>query len=683
MFKYVLVTTTALASIAGTAHAQSIDYSSLEMLFGEPVTTSATGKPQRASDAPASMIIITSEEIKRSGATNVPFILRRYAGIDVNQWTADGYDVTIRGGNVPFNPGLLVLVNGRQVYLDHYGYTDWSAIGVQLEEIQQIEVVKGPNSALFGFNAAVGVVNIITANPTTQSVNTLTAELGTDDQVRVAGVATLKLGEKNAVRLSAGYQTQTEFEDLAVEQVAFADTFQDDPENFSAVIDGYFQIAEKTQLNLEATYNDANKHTIVPYGNNFDFSEVKTFSLRGQVLHEGFGGLLKTQAYLNDLEHSIAAITIDQSVLVVQAEHVFKQGTNNAFRLMAEYRQNEFQTVDSISPFIQIDLAGKVGYDVFSTGGMWERVLTDKLTATGALRVDNLSLYQEGDISPLSSFTEDDFDQSFTEFSYNAGLVYKATDTDTLRFVTAKGAQSPSLVALGISNAFPSATAPGGIVDIPGDPTIEPSPVTSYELAYSKTASDINAKFDVTGFYTDHEDLISWPGTLPSAVPPATSFVTFSQFQGGEFQTYGVELSATGERENGVQWGFNYTYTEVEEDIPGQTFMGAIVLPVAYESMTPQHKANAHFGYEKGPWTLDVSPRYRSETEIPTSAGVGQPYTVRSIDGSVTVDFRAAYNVNDHVELYATGENAFDDETAGGSYVDAEPRLRIGLRGNF
>ncbi len=97
------------------ASAQSINYGSLEQLFGEPVTTSATGKPQRVSNAPVDMHIITQDDIRRSGAKNIPEILRDVPGVNVLQSGREDYDVGIRGYNQSYSPNLLVLVNGRQV----------------------------------------------------------------------------------------------------------------------------------------------------------------------------------------------------------------------------------------------------------------------------------------------------------------------------------------------------------------------------------------------------------------------------------------------------------------------------------------------------------------------------------------------------------------------------------------
>ncbi|WP_395829584.1 TonB-dependent receptor plug domain-containing protein, partial [Elstera sp.] len=196
----------ALLSTVATAPAiaQGINYSELEQLFGEPVTTSATGKPQRVTEVPANMDIITQTDVKRSGAKDIPTILQRLAGLSVESSGARSYDVAVRGYNQPGAPRLLVLINGRQVYLDHYGLVAWSTLPVQLAEIQQIEVVRGPNSALFGFNAAAGVINIVTTNPLTDSVNSASVSFGNDGQKNGSLVGTTRVGDRIGLRLSLG-----------------------------------------------------------------------------------------------------------------------------------------------------------------------------------------------------------------------------------------------------------------------------------------------------------------------------------------------------------------------------------------------------------------------------------------------------------------------------------------------
>ena len=147
------------------AMAQNVDYDALEQMFGEPVTASATGKPQKVSDAPADMEIITADDIEHSGADNIPDVLRFVAGLDVRRYSELDAAVGIRGNNTALNPRVLVLLDGRQVYEDDYGFTSWPLIPVASSEIRQIEIIKGPRAALYGFNAVSGVINIVTYDP--------------------------------------------------------------------------------------------------------------------------------------------------------------------------------------------------------------------------------------------------------------------------------------------------------------------------------------------------------------------------------------------------------------------------------------------------------------------------------------------------------------------------------------
>src|ERR1700679_2327427 len=115
-------TASALAALAAAAYgapagAQVMDYGSLQDLFGEPVTTSATGTPLRASEAPINMTIITADEIRQSGTRSVTQILARVPGLDILQTGVNVYDVGVRGYQQPFQPRLLVLVDGRQVFI--------------------------------------------------------------------------------------------------------------------------------------------------------------------------------------------------------------------------------------------------------------------------------------------------------------------------------------------------------------------------------------------------------------------------------------------------------------------------------------------------------------------------------------------------------------------------------------
>jgi iron complex outermembrane receptor protein len=131
----------------------------------ERVVVTASRYGQSPLDSPSTVTILTEQDIKLSGVTSLPDLLRRVVGVDVMALSAGQSDVSIRGFNHELSNKVLVLVDGRSVYLDFLGTVVWGTIGVSLEEIERIEVIRGPGSAIYGANAVTGVVNIITKVP--------------------------------------------------------------------------------------------------------------------------------------------------------------------------------------------------------------------------------------------------------------------------------------------------------------------------------------------------------------------------------------------------------------------------------------------------------------------------------------------------------------------------------------
>ncbi|MCB1834688.1 MAG: TonB-dependent receptor plug domain-containing protein, partial [Geminicoccaceae bacterium] len=257
---FLFLTTAALATSAMQARANTLDLGSLEMLFDQPITTSVTGMPMRQSDVPASIEIITAEDIRRTGALDIPTVLKRYAGIDFKQWTDSHYDVGVRGYNQPYNPRLLVLVNGRQVYLDHYGMTAWTALPVQMNDIRQIEIVRGPNTALFGFNAASGVVNIITYNPIYDDNSSLRVS-ATDSGMDNSATVSFRLPDRYGIRLSAGVRDEKSFD---ADGEGLNGAFETDPERKNVSLDTIIQFGERTQLELDGSHVSAELNELDP-----------------------------------------------------------------------------------------------------------------------------------------------------------------------------------------------------------------------------------------------------------------------------------------------------------------------------------------------------------------------------------------------------------------------------------
>ena len=135
-----------------------------EEVFEETVVT-ASKTAQSPLDAPNSTSIITEQDIRLSGIVKIPELLRRLAGVDAMEVTGSQTEVSLRGFNQRLSNKVLVLVNGRSVYADILGATLWGGLTIGVEDIERIEVVRGPGSALYGADAFNGVINIITKLP--------------------------------------------------------------------------------------------------------------------------------------------------------------------------------------------------------------------------------------------------------------------------------------------------------------------------------------------------------------------------------------------------------------------------------------------------------------------------------------------------------------------------------------
>ena len=135
----------------------------LEQLGNIEVTT-VTKEPEEVWKTPAAIYVITQEDIRRSGATNIPEALRLAPGVEVARITSDEYAIGIRGFNSRLSRSVLVLIDGRTVYSTFTAGTYWETQDTSMEDIDRIEVIRGPGGTIWGPNAVNGVINIITKN---------------------------------------------------------------------------------------------------------------------------------------------------------------------------------------------------------------------------------------------------------------------------------------------------------------------------------------------------------------------------------------------------------------------------------------------------------------------------------------------------------------------------------------
>src|SRR5690348_1348208 len=124
--------------------------------------TSASRHEERAIDAPAAVYVITQDDIRRSGLTLIPEILRLAPDVQVARINANMWAIAIRGFDTRWSDKLLVLVDGRSVYNRLFSGVYWDTLDLPVEDIERIEVISGPGGSVWGSNAVNGVINIIT-----------------------------------------------------------------------------------------------------------------------------------------------------------------------------------------------------------------------------------------------------------------------------------------------------------------------------------------------------------------------------------------------------------------------------------------------------------------------------------------------------------------------------------------
>jgi iron complex outermembrane receptor protein len=248
-----------LALLAAPAQEAASDLTTLKIedLMNLDVT-SASKKEQKISRVPAAIFVITQEDIRRSGAIDIPDVLRMVPGLEVAQINASTWAISARGFNGQYSNKLLVLIDGRTVYTPLFSGVYWNAQDVPLDSIERIEVIRGPGATVWGANAVNGVINIITQSARETQSGVATAEGGS----LIHGAGMVRYGGKLGAR---GYYR------------AFADGFEIDhfltPGNQNAEDDWYrfhggFRLDEdisaKDSLTMEGEGVRGNAGEIVP-----------------------------------------------------------------------------------------------------------------------------------------------------------------------------------------------------------------------------------------------------------------------------------------------------------------------------------------------------------------------------------------------------------------------------------
>ncbi len=180
-------------------------------LVEEVIVVTASRTEQSLNEAPAAISVLTAKDIESIPADNYGALLRNVPGLNVSQTSARDFNMTARGSTNTLSTSQLVLVDGRSLYLDFFGFVMWDFLPVNTTEIKQIEAVRGPGSAVWGANAMTGVVNLITKRPKEMVGTSLLlggGELGT----AYGSIAHAGVSGGFGYKISGGYYEQDPYE---------------------------------------------------------------------------------------------------------------------------------------------------------------------------------------------------------------------------------------------------------------------------------------------------------------------------------------------------------------------------------------------------------------------------------------------------------------------------------------
>ena len=503
---------------------------------------------QPLSQSPSTITVITEEEIRQSGATTIPEILRIVPGMEVMQTGVGGYNVSIRGNNDLSSNKLLVLIDGRSIQEEFNKSVIWVDIPIALEEIDQIEVIRGPGSAIWGANAFDGVVNIITKRPH-ELKGTLVSETGGGAGTYIGSL--IHAGEKGRMgyKLSLGYHRANQWRDKNKKGL---EVFRS-----NGRVD--YELSPKSNLSFSGGISHAPNTDLIL----FDIGRGEVDIQRAYFLVSYSDPKNKIHAYWNWIEiESIHEVFLNIAAI---GDAKLKYGLYNL----------EWQRKIWEDPVYRL------------TGGIQYRLLDVFGNILTGQHINHyIGVFFQGEWHPidnLSLIIGGRYDYHTTihhTFSPRASLIYRYTASQTLRFSVGQAYRgtTPFESYSGQSVIFQT-PAPGGPVTqtITGNTDLDPERITSYELGYSvHLFKRLKGEFNL--FYNQLRDLVD----LETIEILPNSNILSAYFNRGEADIYGGEIGGDLQMASWLTTFANYAFQEIDDRNPE-----------AIKRSAPKHKINA------------------------------------------------------------------------------------------
>lgn len=611
---------------------------SMEDLMNMQVT-SVTKHTQKVADAAAAIFVITQEDIRRSGATSIPEALRLVPGLEVARIDQNKWAIGSRGFNGRFDNKLLVLIDGRSVYTPLFSGVYWNVEDVMLEDVDRIEVIRGPGATLWGANAVDGVINVITKKAKSTQSAVVTAGGGTDE--RAAGGARYggKLGDNTY------YRAYTKYFDWGPSDFPSGMTAHDGWDALRGGFRADWTPAGANSLTLQGDlYRTRFDETLnvaslsAPYSNTFpNDGQYSGGNILGRWNHTTEGSSMSLQMYYDNttiIDHSLFGD--HQNIFDIDFQHGFHVGDSQQFVWGLGYRSIRDKNDASFTVSLQ---PNQVTLNQFST------FVQDEISL-----VDNRLQLTLG-----SKFEHNEF--TGFEIEPNARLLWNLTPNQSVWTAVSRAVRTPALTEEGLrlnSTVVPPGTPTNptpfpAVVAVFGSHQFNSEDLLAYELGYRVQATK-NLSFDIATFYNNYSNLRSAePGTpfvegSPAPTDIVIPFIAGNKMSGG---TYGVELFA--DWKVIPKWRLTGSYSYLQMDIHKNL-----------DSLDPTPD-NPNGSSPRNQWYL------RSSIDLPKH--FDQDTTLRFVDHLPSLGLPSYYSLDAHLgwrpvknfELSIGGQNLLDN----------------------
>ena len=502
-------------------------------------TITSVGKtPQRLGEAPAAVTVIVQDDIKRSGLNSLPELLRLVPGLQVAQLNANEWAITARGFNDYYANKLLVLQDGRTLYNRAFSGVSWGMQDTILEDLDRIEVIRGPGATLWGSNAVNGVINITTKDARDTQGVLVDTRVGTQQQtesVRYGG----KLDDSTYYRVYGKYR-------LTADQT-FAQQTRGDAQPVvegDDAHDGYHDglggfridrhVDDQTQFTLQGEVaagqydnTETRVRAIEPLEPRHDIqSNTERAYALGRWTHgDGDGSHYMVQAYYDHSFVDDPTIGYQEDVLDLEFQHSLPLGKQNELMWGLQYRLIVEQTEGSERMY-------------FDPADKSSQMLSLFVQDCWIITPDRLRAYvgSKFEVNSYSGF----------EWEPSAKLLWTPDDKQSFWCSVSRAVRTPSRAEEDLEwNIFAAHTAgPPVIGHFSGNPSMRSEELLAWELGYRiKPAKSFS--LDVTGFVNRYDHLATSPfGTPAVEGPPLHLTIPLTRENDLSGQTYGLEISA-------------------------------------------------------------------------------------------------------------------------------------------